>query len=90
MIHKDPSNTKIHKLQVIHLYEADLNFLLEERRNVHSAKQTSHANKSEGDEGGWRYGTQQHIDQTPRARGHAHGAYREERKREAHAVAGQD
>ncbi len=28
MIQKDPGNTKIHRLRVIHLYEADYNFLL--------------------------------------------------------------
>ena len=28
MIYKDPGNVKIHRLRVIHLYEADLNFIL--------------------------------------------------------------
>ena len=28
MLYKDPGNTKIHCLQVIHLYEANLNFLM--------------------------------------------------------------
>jgi hypothetical protein len=28
MIFKEPGNTKIHRLQVIHLYEADLNLIL--------------------------------------------------------------
>ena len=28
MIHKEPDNVKIHRLRVIHLYEADLNFIL--------------------------------------------------------------
>ena len=28
MIYKEPGNTKVHRLQVIHIYESDLNFLL--------------------------------------------------------------
>jgi hypothetical protein len=34
MIFKEPGNTKIHRLRVIHLYEADLNLILGVKRRA--------------------------------------------------------
>ena len=40
MIYKDPGNTEIHRIRVIHLYECDLNFILgcKWREAIHKAQ----------------------------------------------------
>ena len=52
MILKEENNFKIHRLQVIHLYEADLNFLLglkwKEAINLASKNDTVHRGKFGG------------------------------------------
>ena len=52
MIYKDPGNTKIHRLRVIHLYECDLNFILgcKWREAIHKAQEEGTIN--EGQYGG--------------------------------------
>ena len=48
MLEKEPGNPKIHRLQVIHLYEADYNLLLalQARKIVHNAEDNKLLNDS--------------------------------------------
>jgi hypothetical protein len=47
MIYKDPGNTKIHRLRVIHIYECDLNFILgcKWREAIHKAQEEGTINE---------------------------------------------